>query len=165
MKANAAPGITYFLKLTHPDGRVERSEDHNLMPIEGLNHMLSATFKNASQQSAWYIALFENNYTPVDTLTAATFAATAGETTAYTPTARPQCVFGTVANGAVDNSASLAQFTFTETKTIYGGALLSSSVRGSTTGVLGSVVRFSSPKAVENGSMLEVIAVNSLISE
>lgn len=157
-------GFTYRLKLTHVDGRVEYSEDHNLIPIEGLNHMMGVTFKSVSAVATWYIALFEGNYTPTPDVTAATFAAAATECTAYTPSARVEFVEGAVANGAVDNSASVAEFTFTSNKVIYGGAMLSSSVKGGITGTLISVARFASPKTVETGAKLEVLAGNSLVS-
>ena len=48
--------------------------------------------------------------------------------------------------------------------TVYGGFLSSSSVRGGTTGTLLSVVRFSTPKVLENGSELRVSAGITLAS-
>lgn len=164
MNSQAALGFTYRLKLTHVDGTVEYSEDSNLIPTEGLNHMMSVTFKSAGQVATWYLALFEGNYTPVAGLTAATFPAAATECTAYVLTTRPEFVEGSVTNGAVDNSASVAVFEFTAPKVIYGGAMLSSSVKGATSGVIMSAARFTSPKTVETGAKLEVLAGNSLVS-
>jgi hypothetical protein len=164
MNSQAALGFSYRLRITHTDGRVEESVDHNLIPIEGLNHMMSVTFKGATAVPTWYLALFEGNYTPTTNDTAATFAANATECVAYTPTTRPEFVEGNVAGGAVDNSAALAVFTFTAAKTIYGGAMLSSSVKGGTTGVLVSIARFASPKVMESGAKLEVLAGNTLVS-
>lgn len=164
MNSQAEMGFTYHLKLTHVDGTVEYSEDHNMIPLEGRNHIMGVAFKGATQVPTWYIALYEGNYTPVDSVTAASFAGDATECTAYTPSTRVEWIEGAVAAGAVDNSASLAEFTFTANKVIYGGALLSSSVKGGVTGVLSSIARFSSPKTVETGAKLEVLAGNVLTS-
>jgi hypothetical protein len=128
----------------------------NLVPTEGLNDLLSVWLKNGSQHANWYIALFEGNYTPVNTITAATFATGATECSAYAETTRPAWTGGTVAAGAVNNSAAKAEFTMNANKTVYGGALISSSTKGGTSGVLGSIVRFSTSKGVENGDILRL---------
>jgi hypothetical protein len=164
MKSQAALGFTYRLRITHVDGRVEESEDHNLVPIEGQNHMMGVTFKSVAQVATWYLSVYEGNYTPTLNDTAATYAANATECTAYTPTSRPEFIEGAVAVGAVDNSASIAVFTMTANKTLYGAAMLSSSVKGSTNGILMSIAPFSSPKILEKDAKLELIAGNSLTS-
>jgi hypothetical protein len=163
MKTEAAIGFTWALELVHRDGRVEREEVHNLIPTEGLNHMMSTVFKGGTQVPTWYIALYEGNYTPQPGLTAASFPADATECTGYNG-ARPQFVAGAVSSGAVDNSSARAEFTFTEDKTVYGGVITSSSTKGSVNGVLTSAVRFSSPKVCEAGAILRVVASNSLTS-
>lgn len=165
LQSQAEGGFTYTVEVVDRNGNVSQRETvHNLIPGEGLDHMMSVVFKGTAQVPTWFIALFEGNYTPVPTLTAATFPAAATECTAYTPTQRVEFVEGSVANGAVDNSASRAEFTFTSAKTIYGGVITSSAAKGSTTGVLISAVRFASPKVLDVGSTLRVIAGNSLVS-
>ena len=119
---------------------------HNLVPTEGLNHMLNTEFKGGAQVGTWYLALFQGNYTPVAGDTAATFSASATEATAYSEATRVQWVEGTVAGGQLDNAASRAEFTMTSLITVYGAALLSATAKGATTGVLSSIARFSSPK-------------------
>ncbi|RZL88829.1 MAG: hypothetical protein EOP82_21675 [Variovorax sp.] len=163
--SEAEAGFVYKVRVRYLDGTCTPYEEtHNLMPIESLNHMMGVTYKGVTQAPTWYIGLYEGNYTPVPTITAATIAAAATECTSYTPAQRVEFVEGAVANGAVDNSASPAEFTFTAAKTIYGGFICSASPHGAVTGVLGSAVKFASPKQVGIGDVLEVIAGNSLVS-
>lgn len=165
LESKAGHGFTYIVEVVDRQGNVSQREVvHNLTPVEGLNHMMAVTFKQATQVPTWFIALFEGNYTVVPTLTAATFPAAATECTAYTPSQRVEFVEGDVVNGSVDNSASRAEFTFTSAKTVYGGVITSSAAKGSTTGVLISAVRFASPKVLDVGSVLRVTAGNSLVS-
>jgi hypothetical protein len=163
--SEAETGFVYAVELVRPDGSVkDREVIHNLQPVEALDHMMGVVFKGAVQASTWYIGLFEGNYVPTPSAKAATIAADATECTAYTPANRVEFVEGASVNGAIDNSATKAEFTFTANKTIYGAFMASSSPHGSTTGVLMSVVRFASPKVVELGDVLRVTAGNSLIS-
>jgi hypothetical protein len=137
---------------------------HNLVPTEGLNDMLAAYYKGAAQTAAWYIGLYEGNYTPNAAVTAASIAAAATETTAYDETARPAWVAGTVATGAVSNIDNKATFTFNAPVTVYGGFLVSTATKGGALGVLASVIRFPSPKAMEAGDTLRITAGTTLIS-
>jgi hypothetical protein len=102
--------------------------------------------------------LYEGNYFPDGSETAATVAALTTEFTAYTPTARPLWVSGPINAGSLDNVAARAVYKATAKKTIYGGGLLSSSVKGSTSGVLPSLCRFGSPKPLDIGDELAVAA-------
>ena len=55
------------------DGKViDEFEDANLVVNEGLNSLLNVYMNAATQITAWYIGVFEGNYTPVATVTAAT---------------------------------------------------------------------------------------------
>lgn len=159
MNSEIKTGATYTVDVVAPDGTVsQRSVEHNLVPIEGLNHMAAVVFKSGSQVGTWYIAPFEGNYTPVPSDTAATIAAAAQESTAYTASARLEFNEGAVANGAVDNTANKAEFVYNANKTVQGVFVVSSSPKGGTTGTLISVIRFASPKTVDSGSTLRVVA-------
>jgi hypothetical protein len=165
MNSSAEEGFTYTVEVIHPNGtRSQREVVHNLVPTEGLNHMMSVTFKGATPASSWFLGVYEGNYTPTSSITAATIAATATESTAYASATRVPCLFGAVTSGAVDNSASPALFAMTADKTLYGGFMVSSSTKAGASGVLTSAVRFSSPKVLENGDTLSVIAGNTLTS-
>jgi hypothetical protein len=126
----------------------EDSVEHNLIPTEGMNHILMVALSNTAKLNSFYLALFSGNYTPVAGLTAANFAASATEivsgTEGYTEATRPVWTPAAAASGAIDNLASRANFTIaTATNiTIRGAALLSSNVKGSTTGVIISAARF-----------------------
>lgn len=133
---------------------VDEWTDKNLVVNEGLNSMLDIMFHGSTQITTWYVGLFEGNYTPVATVTAATIASAATETTAYTQGTRPEFVEAAAASQSITNSANRATFTFNDTKTIYGAFLVSSSTKSGTTGTLFSAARFASSKAVVSGDEL-----------
>lgn len=137
------------------DGRViDEFEDDNLVVNEGLNSLLNVYFHAGTQISTWYVGVFEGNYTPVATVTAATITAAATECTAYDEAARPAFDEAVAASQSITNSASRATFTFNATKTIYGAFLASASAKSSTSGVLFSAARFASAKPVEDNDQL-----------
>lgn len=138
-------GFVWDIESIH-DGQLIDERVTNLVPIEGMNHILDVVFKSGTQRPNWYIALFEGDYTPTPAITAANFPSTATECVAYAETARVAWTPGTVSAGALDNIAAPAQFTFPADKTIYGAALVSDSTKGGGIGTIISIVRFSSPR-------------------
>jgi hypothetical protein len=64
----------------------------------------------------------------------------------------------------MSNSASKAVFTFNASKTIYGIGQLSVSAKSATTGVLVSIARFASSKAVVDDDVLNVTSTIVLAS-
>jgi hypothetical protein len=149
-------GVVYEVELVRKGQVIARERVHNLMPTEGLNHLISVGVKGGTQIGTWYIGLFEGNYTPLATDTAAAFPAAATECTAYDETTREEFVDGAAAAGAVNNSASKAEFTLNASKTLYGAFMASAPAKGATTGVLLSAARFASPKAGEAGDIIRV---------
>jgi hypothetical protein len=132
-------------------GRViDEWEDDNLVVNEGLNSILGVMFHGDTQITTWYCGVFEGNYTPVATVTAATITSASTECTAYASATRPEYVEAAASSQSITNSASRASFVFNATKTIYGAFLVSSSTKSGTSGVLFSAARFSTSKAVEN---------------
>ena len=165
LNPNMRGGFLYRVEVVDNNGNVVESEDiHNLVPIEGLNHILNVVLKGSAQASAWFVGLFEGNYTPTTNDVMATFAANSTENTTYSGGVRKTLTLGTVAAGAVDNTASVAEFPFSGSKTIYGAFISSSSSQGGTSGTLLSAVRFSSPKAVAADFTLRVPAGFALAS-
>jgi len=136
----------------------------NLIPVEGLNYILNASFKGGTQHATLYCGLFEGNYVPLTTDTMATFPTNATECTAYTSTTRPAVTFGTVSSGNMDNLSNLTEFTGNADKTVYGGFLSTSAAKGGTTGVLCSVVRAPTVKQLSNGGRLEVALAFQFVS-
>ncbi len=131
----------------------------NLITTGGLNHILSVALRDGSKLNNFYLAIFSGNYTPTAALTAATFAATATEivsgTEGYSNATRPQWTPAAPASGQIDNYATKAEFNIVTASqvTIYGAALLSDAVKGSTSGVLISAARFASSRTEYNGNV------------
>jgi hypothetical protein len=137
------------------DGKIiDEFEDHNLVVNEGLNALLDIMFHGSTQITQWYLGVFEANYTPVSTVTAATITAASTECTAYASATRPTYDEAAAASQVTTNSASRASFVFNATKTIYGGFLVSSSTKSGTSGTLFAAAQFSSSKAVVSGDEL-----------
>jgi hypothetical protein len=134
----------------------DRQVDPNLIPTEGLTHILSVVVAGGTQVNPWYVALFSANVTPQATLTAANFTATQTEFTGYDETTRVAYVEGTPAAGAVDNDASRAEFTINASATIYGAALISASAKSATSGSILACAKFSAGRAVVDNDTLEV---------
>lgn len=133
---------------------IDEFEDHNLVVNQGLNSVLNVMFNGTTQITTWYLGLFEGNYTPVATVTAATIGSAATETTAYAALTRPEYVEAASTAQSVTNSANRASFIFNAAKTIYGAFLISDNTKSGTTGTLFSAARFSTAKAVDNGDEL-----------
>lgn len=133
---------------------VDEFEDHNLVVNEGLNHILNVEFNGTTQVTNWYLGVFEGNYTPVSSVTAATIASASTESTAYTSATRPAYTSAAASSQSITNSASRASFVFNATKTIYGAFLVSSSTKSGTSGVLFAAAQFASSKSVTSGDEL-----------
>lgn len=157
-------GFVYTVDHYRNGELIDSITQHNLIPTQGLNHLLGVALKGVTQVSNWYVGLYEGNYTPTSAATGATIVALSTECTAYTEATRQQWVGGLVASGSVTNADSRATFTMNATKNVYGAFLVSSPVKGATSDVLFSVVRFSTVKPVESGDILRVRAEFSSVS-
>lgn len=161
-------GFNYLVEVVRKDGSVDHAQTevvHNLMPTEGMTHMLNTQFHGGTQVTAWYLGVFGNNYTPVLGDIAATFPGVAGEiTTLYDEATRVAFNESAASNGAIDNAANRAEFTFNGAATVYGGFMSSAAAKGATSGVLASVVRFASPKVLEDEAVLRITAGFTLVN-
>ena len=144
----------YSGKIIRAGKVIEEFEDDNLVVNQGLNSILNVQFNGASQLTSWYLGIYQANYTPVATDTAATIAGNATESSGYTSATRP--VWTPVASTAqsITNSASQATFTFNTGLTIYGAFLVSSNTIGGVAGTLFGAALFGTPKAVVNTDQL-----------
>lgn len=133
---------------------IDEFEDDNLVVNEGLNNMLDVIFRGGTQTNPWYLGLFEGNYTPVATVTAATITAASTECVAYASATRVIYNEDAAASQITTNATNRASFVFNATKTIYGAFLVSSSTKSGTGGVLFSAARFSTAKNVDSGDEL-----------
>ena len=134
----------------------------NLVPTQGLTHILDVVCKGGAQVPTWYIAPYEGDFTPSATDTAASLPAAAVECTAYAEAARQTWVEGAVSGGSVTNVDNRAEFTMNATKTIYGCWLSSVPTKGSTSGIALSVVRFPASKTYQSGDIMRITAPVSL---
>lgn len=127
---------------------IDATDDSNLVVNEGLNHLLDVVFHAGTPVGTWFLGLFEGNYTPIATLTAATLPAASTESVAYTESTRQEYNEGAASGQSTTNAANKATFTINATKNIYGAFLVSNSTKGGTSGVLFSAARFAAPKSV-----------------
>jgi len=143
------------------DGKViDRTIDFNLVTDEGINAILEKMFHSGAQITAWYIAPFETNTTPVIGMTYAV--PTFTETTAYNEANRVASTFAAAAAKSITNTANTATFTFNAAKTIYGAALFGGGSAPSTKGdvagggTLFAVALFGAPKSVVATDILRI---------
>jgi hypothetical protein len=129
---------------------------YNVVPLQSRNACLNSFYMAVTPPTAWYIGIFEGNYTPVDGDTAATFPASATESTAYNETVRQTANFASSTAGSCTNSASLATFTINASKTIYGAFISTASAKSATTGTLGSAAQFATAKVCVATDLLQV---------
>lgn len=133
---------------------IDEFEDDNLVVNEGLNSLLNVYFAASTQITTWYLGIFEANYTPVATVTAATIATASTECTAYDETTRPEWQEAAAASQSITNSANRATFTFNATKQVYGAFLVSSNTKSGTGGTLFAAAQFSTSKSVVDDDQL-----------
>ena len=146
----------YEFRLVREGKVIDEWEIKNLVVNQGLNDILSVYFNAGSQKTSWFMGLFQGNYAPVLTDTAANWAANATEASSYSSATRPAWTPAAPASQSITNSASPSSFTFTANLTLYGIALISNNVIGGTAGTLVSEATFAAPKAVSTNDQLLV---------
>ena len=134
----------------------------NLVVNEGMAHILNVALGATAKPTGYFLALFNGAATPQANWTAASFAATAGEIVSmsegYTSPTRPAWTPGVAATNSIDNMAAVATVTIAATSqiSVTGAAMLTSSVRGGTTGVLVSATRYASERTFQNGDTYDI---------
>lgn len=164
-KSTGPVGFTYTIEQLDKHGTVLSTEVvENIIPNEGLNHILATELLGGTPVTTWYLLLFKGDYAPVAGDTAATFPGNATEATEYDNSTRHALTLAPNGTGVVDNSASKAEVVFNDTVTIYGAAIVSAAAKGATTGVLLSAAKFATPKAMEDDAILRVTVGIALTS-
>ena len=139
---------------------IDEWEYDNVCTDEGLDHMLDSTFHAATQITTWYVLIFETDTTPDGDTTYAVPVFT--ECTAYDEGTRPAYNEAAAASQVTTNSANKAVFTISDTKTIYGAALVGGGTDGNTKGdaagggTLFSASKFGAAKSVVDDDVLKV---------
>lgn len=154
MPAALALGGRFLVDHVRNGEVIDRFETPNLVVNEGLDHVLNTVFHSGTQVGTWYLGLFEGNYTPIATATAANIASASTESTAYDEAQRQEYNEAAASAQSITNSANKATFTMSATKNIYGAFLISNATKGGTSGVLFSAARFGAPKAVVDDDQL-----------
>lgn len=159
-------GSVWDVECIGPDGKKkwESLGNRNVMTNEGLNHALDVIFNGSTspdpQVLTWYVAPFEDDYTPLAGDTYAVPGYT--ECTAYTEANRVQFQSSAAASQSLSNTANKATFNMNATKTVYGAGLIgggtAAATKGDTAGggVLLCAAKFSSAKPCENGDTLKI---------
>lgn len=157
--------VYHFTLRERAGGRIlGRETIRNVFTTEGMNYVLDAALGSRAKLNAFFLGLFEANYTPTTADTAAAFPAAATETTAYTPSTRVAFTPNAVSAATISNVGLEGQFTFTADKTIYGAFVASAQAKGATTGVLISAARFGSAQVAKTGNVLQLQAGCQLIN-
>ncbi len=144
---------------------IDTDKVFNLIPHEGLNYIINTALRNGVPFPDFYVGLYEGNYTPAPGDTMASFPLAATETSAYAEASRPTMELGVPLNGTATNVANKAEFTgVTNGRSAQGGFISSSPSKGSSSGVLVSAVRFTSPRPLDAGTVLRVTCGFSIVS-
>jgi hypothetical protein len=143
------------------DGKlIEKKVDRNTIPTAALNHILDICLDAGTQITDWYVAPFETDTTPGLTTTYATPVYT--ESTAYDGATRPAFDPAAASGGVMTSVASKASFTWNDTKTIYGAALVGggtdADTKGDTAGggIIFSAAKFTAPDSVESADVSRI---------
>lgn len=147
-------GGVFSCQLVRKGEVIDEFDTPNLVTNQGLDNILEVMLRAQSSPGAWSVGIFQGNYTPVASVTAATITAAANECVDYSESTRPTWTPGAVSARAVSNSASRATFTFTAARTIYGAFLVNASAKSATTGILLAAARFATARTVATDDQL-----------
>lgn len=139
-----------------------QKEGDNLIPVQGLAHILNVALGSTPKPAGYYLALFAGSAAPAANWTAASFASVASEivsmTEGYTSATRPAWEPTNTSTGSIDNMAAVAKLTIATAGqlNVTGAALLTSNQRGGTSGALVSASLFPVPRTFQNGDEYEL---------
>lgn len=140
----------------------EWARTENLIPTEGLAHILNVALGTTPKPASYHLALFSAAAQPAANWTAASFATTASEivsmTEGYSSATRPTWTPTNTSTGSIDNMAAVAKVTMktNSSLTVQGAAMLTSSAKGGTTGALISASKYASPRVFQDGDTYEI---------
>ncbi len=134
----------------------------NLIPTEGLAHILNVALGTTPKPASYHLALFSAAAQPAANWTAASFATTASEIVSsaegYSSATRPTWTPTNTSTNSIDNMTAVAKVTMktASSLTVQGAAMLTSSAKGSTTGVLISASKYATPRVFQDGDTYEI---------
>ena len=170
MKNKVKTGFRYCIERFSKDGNlIETRTFHNVMTTEGLTYLLDSSLSGGTPITAWYVVLFQSDYTPVVGDTYATPGFTE-VTTAVDEANRQAWTEAGVSALALTNSASKAVYTFNSAVTLYGAAIVgggsAASTKGDTAGG-GYLISAGAdtPVTTESGEVIRVTASISMADD
>lgn len=140
----------------------EWTRTENLIPTEGLAHILNVALGTTPKPASYHLALFSAAAQPAANWTAASFASTASEivsmTEGYSSATRPTWTPANTATNSIDNMAAVAKVTMKTAGnlTVQGAAMLTNSSKGSTAGALISASKYAAPRVFQDGDTYEI---------
>ena len=140
----------------------EWTRTENLIPTEGLAHILNVALGTTPKPASYHLALFSAAAQPTASWTAASFASTASEivsmTEGYSAATRPTWTPANTATNSIDNMAAVAKVTMktASSLTVQGAAMLTNSSKGSTAGALISASKYAAPRVFQDGDTYEI---------
>lgn len=140
----------------------EWTRTENLIPTEGLAHILNVALGTTPKPASYHLALFSAAAQPQASWTAASFASTASEivssTEGYSSATRPTWTPANTSTNSIDNMAAVAKVTMktASSLTVQGAAMLTSSAKGGTTGALISASKYAAPRVFQDGDTYEI---------
>lgn len=157
-------GFIYDIQLVDANGAiVDTWQQKNLIPQAGIDFLMLSPFGLQSQIATFYCGLWQANYVPTASTTAADIPVNMGEFVGYSEAQRPVWTPVYDGVGTLDNIASRASFTFTADQLIRGALLVSSPTKGSNSGLLLSALRFPTARQVGAGLTLYLNATLTYI--
>lgn len=134
----------------------------NIITDQGFAHLLNVALGATPKPAGYYLAIHNGSAAPAANWTAANYPAVASEivslTEGYTGATRPVWTPAEATAGVIDNLVAAAEFTIASTGTlnVTGAAMLTSSQRGGTTGVLVSAMLFPNVRQFQDGDKWEL---------
>ncbi len=134
----------------------------NLLPTEGLAHLLNVALGTTPKPAGYYLALFSGSAAPAANWTAASFAAAASEivsqTEGHASPNRPTWTPVNTNTGSIDNMTTVASIVIKTAGqlNVTGAALLTNSARGGTTGALVSASLYAAPRVFQDADVYEL---------
>jgi len=164
----AIAGSRWNFECYRKDGTLRWAEldRPNIITNEGLNAWLNIMFHGATQITTWYIFPVETDTAAAGTMTYAVPVFT--EWDGYSELTRQEFVEAESTAQSLTNSASKAVYTSTETKTLYGGALVGGGTDADTIsdtaggGTLFCYAKFSAGKPVEATDTFKISSTISI---
>jgi hypothetical protein len=132
----------------------------NMVTHEGIDFILDVMFHGTTACGTWYIFPVESDTTALATFTYHAIDSQFTECTAYDEATRVEFNEAAASGQAITNSANKASFTMNDTKTLYGGALVTTSTKSdhesSASKVLFCYSKFDAGKTVESGDIFKI---------